>query len=343
MMSSKKFPLYNRPCSIAFLDDEGAFLETLGITLPRHWSISLFTHPSIFINHLKSAQSAWMIDVENHHGMLRGWWEGNSLPKQIVDYWRGNTTRYALPNISVVDYSMPSKNGLDVLRATPAWPACRILLTGVADEKAAVAAFNEDLIEHFIRKQDPSLFENTISAIEKCIQTPFDFHEGIWRSALNPDQVISTSGNNQQLLWRLVEEAKLIEYVVLAQPFGILGLTAAGSLQWIQLELSKDAAAMAEIASAAGFGSDVCAGVAKRSIATTAEFSSLLDLNTRQKTAPLTQLNEQGLKAAHFDYSELGTIGLSHDQFIAQLPTRAVIDFSHSAPSGEPAMLDPRH
>jgi CheY-like chemotaxis protein len=64
-----------------------------------------------------------------------------------------NENRFNEISVIVVDYAMPGMNGIDLCRALSKHPAKKILLTGEADHRIAVDAFNEGLIHRFILKQ----------------------------------------------------------------------------------------------------------------------------------------------------------------------------------------------
>ena len=53
-----------------------------------------------------------------------------------------NSERFAQISVVITDYAMPEMDGVDFLRQIKHSEIKRILLTGVADEKIAVKAFN---------------------------------------------------------------------------------------------------------------------------------------------------------------------------------------------------------
>ena len=44
------FPLFHRPGTVVFLDDDPDYLEMLALVLPRHWHVKLFLRPAECIN-----------------------------------------------------------------------------------------------------------------------------------------------------------------------------------------------------------------------------------------------------------------------------------------------------
>lgn len=70
-----------------------------------------------------------------------------------------NPRRFAEISVVVVDYAMPGMDGLEFCRRIENRNIRKILLTGKADEKLAIDAFNEGLIHRYIQKSDPNVAE----------------------------------------------------------------------------------------------------------------------------------------------------------------------------------------
>jgi CheY-like chemotaxis protein len=67
---------------------------------------------------------------------------------------RTQPQRFMTPSVLVVDYSMPGMSGIEFCEAVRDLPCRKILLTGVADERVAIEAFNRGLIDRYVRKSD---------------------------------------------------------------------------------------------------------------------------------------------------------------------------------------------
>jgi CheY-like chemotaxis protein len=80
-----------------------------------------------------------------------------------------NEHRFEQVSVVVVDYDMPELNGLEFCRNIKNPAIKKILLTGKADEQIAVSAFNDRIIDRFIRKQDAdvmNLLDRTITELQ---------------------------------------------------------------------------------------------------------------------------------------------------------------------------------
>ena len=70
----------------------------------------------------------------------------------------------------VVDYSMPEVDGIQFLTSIRNANCMKILLTGIADEREAVAAFNAGLIDCYLKKTDVEMARKLASALDDAKQ-----------------------------------------------------------------------------------------------------------------------------------------------------------------------------
>ncbi len=309
-----------------FLDDETPYLEMLAIVLPGDWCIRFHTRTRDYLEQINAQSVLWEEDVVQHQDMISGWHQGKSLPTLVLDYWRSHHVRYSLPTIAVVDYAMPAANGLQVLKASPAWPPFRVLLTGKADEHTAVQAFNDGLIDRFITKQHPDLVQQLIGALRQHYFAPMDLHDGVWRNALRRSQQLVVKDRVvQQSLHDWLRANECVEYVVLPEPFGMLSLDASGQAHWLQFEMHKDLAASVDLARAAGHDEASIAAIAVGAKLSNAEWLQACRADEAPHCTDAIAFGTGGhLIAAHFPQNTLGTIGLGYRAFLNSLPKRKV-------------------
>lgn len=246
------FPLFHRPGTVVFLDDDPDYLEMLALVLPRHWHIKLFLRPTDCIAQLLQEPPFWEADAWNQQQLIGLWREGKPLVPQVLAYWSRYTERYALSRVCVVDFSMPGMDGLQVLSELNEWPGARVLLTGQADEQVAVRAFNRGLIDQFIPKQTQDISRRLVDAVERLLFTSHARHAQIWRSTLTQEQnaLLRAPGVDAWLTSFCAKH--WVEHVVIGAPFGVLGMDAAGRISWLQLETRPGLPALAEVAEVAG-------------------------------------------------------------------------------------------
>lgn len=83
-----------------------------------------------------------------------------------------NKNRFKTPLVIIVDYDMPQMNGLEFCQKLGDQYK-KIMLTATADHKLAVQAFNDGIIDKFIAKDDPNIFEKIDQAVHALQQSYF--------------------------------------------------------------------------------------------------------------------------------------------------------------------------
>ena len=246
------FPLFRRPGSVVFLDDDPAYLEMLALVLPHHWHARFFLRPQNCINQLQQEPPQWESDLWVQQEMINKWRGGRALIPQILDYWAAHTDRFALTQVCVFDYAMPGMDGLQALGELTDWPGGRVLLTGQADEHVAVSAFNRGLIDQFIAKQTPDISQHLIAVVQRMLDQPQIKHSLTWRASLTQPQhaLLQVPSVARQLASLALTH--WVEHVVIGQPFGVLGMSAHGAVSWLQLETAVGLAGLAELAQSQG-------------------------------------------------------------------------------------------
>lgn len=246
------FPLFHRPGTVVFLDDDPDYLEMLALVLPRQWHVKLFLRPVECINYLQQEPPFWEADAWNQQQLIDHWRGGKPLIPQVLGYWSKYTERYALTRVCVVDYSMPAMDGLQALGELVDWPGSRVLLTGQADEQVAVRAFNRGLIDQFIAKQTPDISKRLVEAVEHLLGTPNARHAQTWRVTLSPEQNALLRIPSVARDLAAFAAKRWAEHVVIGDPFGVLGMDASGNVSWLQLETADGLKALAELAEIEG-------------------------------------------------------------------------------------------
>jgi len=294
-------PFFQRPGSILFLDDDPDYLDMLGMAVPPHWHVDLYSRPTAFVERMRQETARREADAATQLQMIERWRQGQPLLPQVLNYWASTPSRYRLAKTCVVDYAMPGTNGLQVLSALPDWPGSRVLLTGQADEQVAVQAFNNDLIDQFIPKQAPDITHHLLGVLHKLARAVDPQLNALWGVALKPAQqsLLHEPSVSQALLAHA--EQHWVEYVALGEPFGLLGLTAAGECQWLQLEPTADLRDLAELAGSAGLGFDVVRAIERGQLLPAVEWHQQLGLPGPVPTAPAQPIGRDGaLLAATF-------------------------------------------
>ena len=288
-------PLYHRAGCTLFLDDDHDYLEMLGMVVPAHLQVELYSRPPSFLERMSSEPTRWESDAGQHLLMIERWRQGQPLVPQVLRYWANHPARYRLAEICVVDYAMPGTDGLKVLTTLLDWPGARVLLTGQADEQVAIHAFNSGLIDQFIAKQMPDITGRLLGVLSKLAHAPHPRLNTLWRAVLQPAQFSLLQMPSVVRDLQAYTLKNWIEYVVIGEPFGLLGLSTTGRCEWLQLEPAGGLEDLADLASSAGVAMNLMRDISQGAILPAVELHQQLDLSGTIRAAPGFPLGDDGL------------------------------------------------
>jgi CheY-like chemotaxis protein len=240
---------------VAIVDDDPDFLQLLQSRLQKNWHVNAFDTSDACKIHLQMCAQDWAQDFEQlkriaalQSDEMRRNEQSQHTIAALLAYWRNDTTRQHITRMVLADYAMPLMGGIDLFKQVPDWVGGRYLLTGLADDAVAVDAFNRGLISQFITKQSLNLDAVLRQKITDEMDMPLPQWQAIWGNALSHRQ--QDALQHEVLAQQLRTWSKLhwIEYAVIAQPFGILGLSKAGMVSWLQMEFCEDLSNLAELA-----------------------------------------------------------------------------------------------
>lgn len=321
--------LFHRPGSILFLDDDPEYLEMLGMVIPAHWQVELYSRPSGFGKRMRDEPARWEADASAQLQMIERWRQGQALLPQVLRYWANNPMRNQLAKCCVVDFSMPGTNGLQVLETLLDWPGSRVLLTGQADEQVAVQAFNQGLIDQFVAKQAPDITRLLLGTLRKLALAPHPRLNTLWRATLRPAQQSILQIPQVSNALRAYAEKHWVEYVILDAPFGVLGLDVDGHCHWLQLEPTSSLTDLTELAASAGLSPDVVRSIESGERLAAVELHQQLGLRGPIRTAPTLSMGDDGtLRAAVFrlDSEDLPAPIYPYRHFLEEQGGRAIHD-----------------
>ena len=162
-------PLFLHPTKIVLLDDNSIFLKNLYSSLPKNFNFCLFDHINEAYDCIKNASlgfnaSEFMRLKDGNHLNIDSY--DYELPKIQTIFERKE--RLDVISVIVVDFDMPSMNGIDFLKKISDQKCKKILLTGFAGEKIAVQAFNDKTIDYFVKKEDDNMLDVLTNIIRKA-------------------------------------------------------------------------------------------------------------------------------------------------------------------------------
>ena len=234
-MGYKEIPPFYFPSTVVFVDDSRDFLSNLSLQLDAGLAFRLYDSPVDALlalncspNHKTLVEQAFSISHCD---------EDLSLSHHVIDLNLGsilrevhNEQRFGQVSVLVVDYDMPEIDGLELCRNLRNPEIKKILLTGKADEKVAVRAFNEGLIDRFILKQDGDVFSLLRRAIADL---QLAYFESLGRMVMDALALGSHAFLRDPVFieeFRLIcKRLNIVEFYISAIPDGILMLDTDGA------------------------------------------------------------------------------------------------------------------
>ncbi len=235
------------PTTTVLVDDNQDFLEAISIELEPAVCCQTYTDPGkalhffqhdyklepftqrCFINSSEERLDHLFVDID-----LR------QIHKEKDD-----PGRFAEVAVVIVDYTMPRMNGLSLASEIKALlPNIKlILLTGDADHDIAVQAFNDGLIDKFIKKSTPDLSLVLVEAIKTLEHKYF---LGLSQSILN-----KLRGNSEKLarlhepevvefFAELCQQRNTVEYYLVDSSGSFLLINKQGEPTWLVLLTTEE-------------------------------------------------------------------------------------------------------
>ncbi|MFK7914231.1 MAG: response regulator [Pseudomonadales bacterium] len=124
----------------------------------------------------------------------------------------GDRTKTKVFSVVVCDYLMPRMDGLEFFSRIKGLGVSRILLTGAADEKLAVDAFNEGLIDYFVLKSDVDAIPKLWGYAFRSQSSFFQYAQGSSASSLEELSGPLASREVWSNLWSLIEQRRYLDF-----------------------------------------------------------------------------------------------------------------------------------
>lgn len=234
MAKRSSVPPYYFPTTVIFIDDDESFLNNLSVCLPSELAFRTYSNPHKALQHIAEIGSDQPVSeqcIGNIAPSSNTLVAADSVTFSLTPITDALYTeqRFSEVSVVVIDYDMPSINGLEVCARLADSPVKKLLLTGKADEKVAVEAFNDGLIDRFISKGQPDMIDGLASAISNLQR---DYFAG----AAQPVAGILRRHNfgflsNPAFATRfrqLTEQHGWVEHYLSSRPPGLLCLSADG-------------------------------------------------------------------------------------------------------------------
>jgi len=223
--------------TIVAVDDDPYFLQSLAFHLDRHQRCEAFRDPREALEMLQARLSGPSLLDELASPLDEC--DLNDLPGDMLDRAlrvhcsrivriAGEPRRIREVSCVVVDFDMPGLDGVEFCRRLRGQPLRRILLTGKADERVAIRAFNEGLIDCYIFKAGENAAQEIRHRIAEAQEAYFLRATNLMGQVLGADRSFLADAEVVDHIGEELRRAKAVEWFLTVDPPGLLCLDAAG-------------------------------------------------------------------------------------------------------------------
>jgi CheY-like chemotaxis protein len=238
------------PTTVVAVDDNEIFLNNLPYNLDKKVNYKLFSVFSEAINYIDEHKNNFpkaedfLMQTED---FLTGTLLNVNIPK-IYNYLY-NPKRFETPAVIIVDHDMPGMTGIELCHALKNYPVKKIMLTGVADDKTAIQAFNEGIIHKFVHKNNPDVFK-TIDLAIKDLQVSYfaEISKLLIKTIKNATFSFLRNNDYDELLSQILQKNQICEFYLTNSRGSMLLLTATGDMIWLVVQSDKEISMCHQIA-----------------------------------------------------------------------------------------------
>ena len=229
----------NFPTQVVAVDDNESFLQSLELVIDRNNNTyNSFSNPFEAIKYLEQVlndlnflKDAISINIDEYD-LLSVDLNINNLYKEIY-----SAERFSRVSLLITDFDMPGLTGLDLCQKLNNCYIYRILLTGIADESTAINAFNNGLIEQFMRKS-LSIVDSLENLITKSQEEYFNYISKNYSDLFNSNNKSLDILKNHtfiDLFNRIIKEENITEHYLLDSLGSFLMLNNSGEVSALYL------------------------------------------------------------------------------------------------------------
>lgn len=245
-MKRSYIPTCYFPSTVMFVDDSRDFLLNFTLQLDENFAYRLYDSAFAALQIVHKGQQ----EDDFNQRCLTEYVDANGCPQTnytvnvdlaAIHGEVYNPKRFGEISVVVVDYAMPGMNGLEFCRRMENSPIKRILLTGRADERTAVEAFNDGIIDLYIQKQNPNitqLINESIAAMQ------FRYFQNMSDIVVKMLSVNSPNCLQDPAFYeafnRIREENKIVEYYLSENSGSFLMLDADANRSYLVVKTEQD-------------------------------------------------------------------------------------------------------
>ncbi|MBL4647833.1 MAG: response regulator [Gammaproteobacteria bacterium] len=246
-------PFCYHPTTIILVDDDAAFVNIMAAKLSDDFLCQAYHNVRDALlmsqNYVAQPFTSRCLDEDVDPQERDAFAAINSIHGEIY-----NAKRFNNISVMVVDYQMPAMNGLEFCQAVrQQHPEIKlIMLTGEAEEMLAIKAFNDKIIDQFIRKSHTDLFKIIKSTINVM---QYEYFHHLSSSICSALMCGATSLSHclqdidfADFFQDFLQQHRISEYYLLQNKANFLLLDVDGNVNWLIIRDDEDMQAEIDVA-----------------------------------------------------------------------------------------------
>lgn len=227
-------PVYQHATSVVLVDDSASFIASVEYQLKPTLPLKSFqdAHEALgWLGALYNGGDSKCLPIRIGYDEQTFSFERRTIALDVDQIYRIalDPERFQTAAVVVVDFAMSVINGLDFCRALRGLPCKKILFTGEANEMIAVEAFNQGLIDRYLKKSDPNAMDRLEIEITALEREYFIERSGTLKDLLVQHTYAFVSDEVLvKLIDTLIVVYGFVEYYLFPDPAGILFFDANG-------------------------------------------------------------------------------------------------------------------
>ena len=232
------------PIQVIFLDDNPAFLDALDLEFGTKFNLLTLTNPDKAFQMLDNysqdvTQSIFKLMNNVNEDTTSDRVIGFDVSKMLSLIYEKNRFEHA--PLLVVDYEMPTINGIEFCKKLKERNLFKVMLTAQADKDTAIQAFNNGLIDKFILKTDKNLHTEITLAVNDLTHRHFKaLSKNMLNGYSNSINILFDNPLYQQLFANIVKQEQIVEYYLIDNSGSILFLDTNAKPTWLIVKHAQE-------------------------------------------------------------------------------------------------------
>lgn len=226
-----KIPLCFYPTQIVFVDDNPEFLDTLSMAFCKQFNVQAFADTDSALSYINEYQREADLIANDEKPKPQG--DSDAWVKRVLTHQnikRFDQQRAKEVSVLVVDYSMPSINGIEFCEKIKNSSIKKILLTGYATPADAISAFNNNTIHYYLKKNDENMLQDLEIAIHQLQHAYFnELSSSLKAGAIDSGTPFFADPQLANYFQQTCESLEVVEHYYLTNPSRFALRTRAGS------------------------------------------------------------------------------------------------------------------